>query len=132
MDVLTFETCWAVNSEIIKQVTSSWSIFIQLYTHTHTHIYIYIYILPLPNTLLRVFLLVTDKPVARINSTLINRKINSVKSKIFITLTTGGIYTFRQILRHVEKPEHWMIGAKINSRFVRLSVAHEASLIRFR
>ena len=29
-DVLTFETCWAVNSEIIKQVTSSWSIFIQL------------------------------------------------------------------------------------------------------
>jgi hypothetical protein len=30
MDVLTFETCWAVNSEIIKQVTSSWSIFIQL------------------------------------------------------------------------------------------------------
>ena len=24
MDVLTFETCWAVNSEIIKQVTSSW------------------------------------------------------------------------------------------------------------
>ena len=30
MDVLTFETCWAANSEIIKQVTSSWSIFIQL------------------------------------------------------------------------------------------------------
>ena len=30
MDVLTFETCWAVNSEIIKQVTSSWSVFIQL------------------------------------------------------------------------------------------------------
>ena len=30
MDVPTFETCWAVNSEIIKQVTSSWSIFIQL------------------------------------------------------------------------------------------------------
>jgi hypothetical protein len=30
MDVLTCETCWAVNSEIIKQVTSSWSIFIQL------------------------------------------------------------------------------------------------------
>ena len=31
MDVLTFETCWAVNSEKIKQVTSSWSIFIQLF-----------------------------------------------------------------------------------------------------
>ena len=31
MDVLTFETCWAVNGEIIKQVTSSWSVFIQLY-----------------------------------------------------------------------------------------------------
>ena len=30
MDVLTFETCWVVNSEIIKQVISSWSIFIQL------------------------------------------------------------------------------------------------------
>ena len=29
MDVLTFETCWAVNSELIKQVTSSWSILIQ-------------------------------------------------------------------------------------------------------
>ena len=29
MNVLTFETCWAVNSEIINQVTSSWSIFIQ-------------------------------------------------------------------------------------------------------
>ena len=29
MDVLTFEACWEVNSEIIKQVTSSWSIFIQ-------------------------------------------------------------------------------------------------------
>ena len=26
-DVITFETCWAVNSEIIKQVTSSWFIF---------------------------------------------------------------------------------------------------------
>jgi hypothetical protein len=30
MDVLTFETCWAINSEIIKQVTSSWSTFIRL------------------------------------------------------------------------------------------------------
>ena len=29
MDVLTFETCCALNNEIIKQVTSSWSIFIQ-------------------------------------------------------------------------------------------------------
>ena len=29
MAVLTFETCWALNNEIIKQVTSSWSIFIQ-------------------------------------------------------------------------------------------------------
>ena len=27
MDVLTFETCWAVNGEIIKRVTSSWSFF---------------------------------------------------------------------------------------------------------
>ena len=31
MDVLSFETCWAVNSEIIKQVASSWSIFIHLF-----------------------------------------------------------------------------------------------------
>jgi len=30
MDVLTFETCRTLNNEIIKQVTSSWSIFIQL------------------------------------------------------------------------------------------------------
>ena len=30
MDVLTSETCWAVNNEIIKQVTSSWSLFSQL------------------------------------------------------------------------------------------------------
>ena len=30
MDVLTFETCWAVNCEIIKRVTWSWPIFIQL------------------------------------------------------------------------------------------------------
>jgi len=29
-DVLTSETCWALNNEIIKQVTSSWSLFIQL------------------------------------------------------------------------------------------------------
>jgi len=31
-DVLTSETCWALNNEIIKQVTSSWSLFIQLST----------------------------------------------------------------------------------------------------
>jgi len=30
MDVLTSETRWALNNEIIKQVTSSWSLFIQL------------------------------------------------------------------------------------------------------
>jgi len=30
MDVLTFETCWALNNEITKQVISSLSIFIQL------------------------------------------------------------------------------------------------------
>ena len=30
MDVLTSETCWALNDEIIKQVTSSCSLFIQL------------------------------------------------------------------------------------------------------
>jgi len=32
MDVLTSETCCALNNEIIKQVTSSWSLFIQLVT----------------------------------------------------------------------------------------------------
>jgi len=31
MDVLTSETCWAVNNEIRKQVTSSLSLFIQLW-----------------------------------------------------------------------------------------------------
>jgi len=30
MAVLTSETCWALNNEIKKQVTSSWSLFIQL------------------------------------------------------------------------------------------------------
>jgi hypothetical protein len=30
MDVLTPETCWAINNEIKKQVTPSWSLFIQL------------------------------------------------------------------------------------------------------
>jgi len=30
MDVLISETCWALNNEIIKQVTSSWSLFIHL------------------------------------------------------------------------------------------------------
>ena len=29
-DVNTSETCWALNKEIIKQVTSSWSLFSQL------------------------------------------------------------------------------------------------------
>jgi len=29
MDVLTSETCWALNNETKKQVTSSWSLFIQ-------------------------------------------------------------------------------------------------------
>jgi len=40
MDVLAFETCWAVNSEIIKQVTSSWSIFIQYDDEVY---YMYVY-----------------------------------------------------------------------------------------
>jgi len=31
MDVLTSETCWSLNNEIIKQVTSSWSLFIQIF-----------------------------------------------------------------------------------------------------
>ena len=30
MDVLTSETCWTLSNEIIKHVTSSWSLFIQL------------------------------------------------------------------------------------------------------
>jgi len=34
MDVLTSETCWALNNGIIKQVTSSWSLYIQLYVGT--------------------------------------------------------------------------------------------------
>ena len=40
MDVLTFETCWAVNSEIIKQVTSSWSVFIQLRNTFWSYMYV--------------------------------------------------------------------------------------------
>jgi len=30
MDVLTSKTCWALNKKIIKQVTSSWSLFTQI------------------------------------------------------------------------------------------------------
>jgi len=30
MDLLTSEICWALNNEIIKQVTSSWSLYIEL------------------------------------------------------------------------------------------------------
>jgi len=37
MDVLTSETCWALNNEIIKQVTSCWSLFIQLSTALLLH-----------------------------------------------------------------------------------------------
>ena len=33
MDVLTSETCWALNKEIIKQVASSWSLFTQRHNH---------------------------------------------------------------------------------------------------
>ena len=36
MDVLTFETCWALNNEIIKQVTSTWFNFIQLSRLKHS------------------------------------------------------------------------------------------------
>jgi len=36
MVVLTFETCWAVNSDIVKQVTSSWSNFIQVCRYLFT------------------------------------------------------------------------------------------------
>jgi len=32
MDVLTSETCWALNNEIIKQVISRWSLFTQCIT----------------------------------------------------------------------------------------------------
>jgi len=37
MDVLTSETCSALNKEIIKQVTSSWSLFTQ---HTSMRYYV--------------------------------------------------------------------------------------------
>jgi len=36
MGVLTFETCWALSKEIIKQVTSSWSLFIELQNMSET------------------------------------------------------------------------------------------------
>jgi len=44
MDVLTFETCLALNNEI-KQVTSSWSIFIQLSRSNKHKKTLYIYLL---------------------------------------------------------------------------------------
>jgi len=36
-DVLTSETCWVLNNEIKKQVTSSWSIFIELALQYFVH-----------------------------------------------------------------------------------------------
>ena len=33
MDVLTPETRWALNNEIKKQITSSWSLFIQIFIY---------------------------------------------------------------------------------------------------
>jgi len=83
------------------------------------------------NTLVFVFYFVTNKPVTRINSTLLNRTVNSINSKLLSLQATCGIYTFRQILQHIEKLEHGMSGEKINLRFVRLSAAHGASLIPF-
>ena len=41
----------------------------------------------MPNKLVGVFLLVTNKPVTRINSTLLNRTIKSINSKFFIILS---------------------------------------------
>ena len=42
MDVFTSETCWALNKEIIKQVTSSWSLFTQLLFFYLPYIFIYL------------------------------------------------------------------------------------------
>jgi hypothetical protein len=39
MDVLTFETCWELNNEIKKQVTSSWSLFMQHLLHVSVLMY---------------------------------------------------------------------------------------------
>jgi len=64
MDVLTFETCWAVNGELVKRVTSSWSIFIQIknmhveFTSVYYKLYYGLYYKgnPLfPNTVFRTF-----------------------------------------------------------------------------
>jgi len=35
VDVLTSETCWALNNEILKQVTWSWSLFLQIPKKLH-------------------------------------------------------------------------------------------------
>jgi len=44
MDVLTSETCWALHKEIIKQVTSSWSLFTQDDARSNKHkINLYVY-----------------------------------------------------------------------------------------
>ena len=39
MDVLTSETCWALNNEIKKQVTSSWSLFTQIPYYLLPYVY---------------------------------------------------------------------------------------------
>ena len=49
MDVLTSETCWTLNNEIIKQVTSSWSLFIQSSVHSVWDIILCVVSIPVPN-----------------------------------------------------------------------------------
>ena len=41
MDVLTSETCWALNKVIIKQVVSSWSLFTQHFTCSNRNLLIW-------------------------------------------------------------------------------------------
>ena len=61
MDVLTSEACWALNNEIIKQVTSSWSLSLFNYqddTHSNKHnigLVLRLFMEPVSNRICRVY-----------------------------------------------------------------------------
>ena len=101
MDVLTSETCWALNNEIIKQVTSSWSLFIQ---HTYTCVRVLTDKLNVPQLVKNFFAFVGTRwfitvfIIVRHKSLSWTRSIQSTPS-ILISLKSILILFSRQLLR---------------------------------
>ena len=95
MDVLTFEKCWAVNSEMIKQVTSSWSVFIQPNTQCFFNTYIYCIYRIYPTCFV---LHSPPKHVERINKWInIVHSVDIIKQYLLIWECTGWVSSKLQI-----------------------------------